>query len=52
MHPLEMALSNIIYLPSFMKVGKGVKVILRFCLSNLNVVMMVLLMEGIYETHH
>jgi hypothetical protein len=36
MYAAEMASSGIINLPSFMKIGTGVKVILRFCLSILN----------------
>jgi hypothetical protein len=31
----EMGSSGIIYIPSFMKIGKGVGRILRFCLSSL-----------------
>jgi hypothetical protein len=36
MYVIEQALSSMIYLPSFMKTGKGIQAILRFDLSNLN----------------
>jgi hypothetical protein len=36
MYAVEMVSRGIIYLLSFMKTGRGVQAILRFCLSNLN----------------
>jgi hypothetical protein len=33
-YAIEMASCVMIYLPSFMKIGKGIHVILRFCLNN------------------
>jgi uncharacterized protein YraI len=36
MHAVEMASCEMIYLPRFMKIGRGVQAILRFCNSNLN----------------
>jgi hypothetical protein len=36
MYAVEMASCGKIYLPSFMKICKGVQAILRFCLSNLD----------------
>jgi hypothetical protein len=41
-----------IYIPSFMQIGTGIQAILRFCISNLNGCMLVLLMEMNYEVHH
>jgi hypothetical protein len=35
MYAVEMASCDMIYLPSFMKIGTGVQTILRFCLRNL-----------------
>jgi hypothetical protein len=32
---VEIASGGMIYIPSFMKVGTGIQVILRFCLNNL-----------------
>jgi hypothetical protein len=34
-HAVEMALSGVIYIPSFMKIGTGVQAILRLDLRNL-----------------
>jgi hypothetical protein len=34
-YAIKMASCGMIYIPSFMKVDKGVEVILRFCLRNL-----------------
>jgi hypothetical protein len=48
-YAIEMALCGIIYIPSFMKFGAGVQAILRFCLRNLEAVMLVLLMGGIFK---
>jgi uncharacterized protein YraI len=36
MYAVEMPLCGTIFLPSFMKIGKGVQAMLRFCISNLN----------------
>jgi hypothetical protein len=36
MHAVEMASCVKIFLPSFIKIGKGVQEKLRFCLSNFN----------------
>jgi hypothetical protein len=46
-----MAFCRMIFLPSFVKIGKGVQEILRFCLVNLMAVMLKLLMERKYEVH-
>jgi hypothetical protein len=35
MYGIEMASCDIIHLPSFMKIGKGVQAILRWCNKNL-----------------
>jgi uncharacterized protein YraI len=35
MYAVEMALSGMIYLPSFLKIDTGVQAILRLCLRNL-----------------
>jgi uncharacterized protein YraI len=35
MYAVDMASCGIIYAPSFMKIGRGVQAILRFCLNNL-----------------
>jgi hypothetical protein len=35
-YAIEIALYGMKYLPSLMKIGVGVKAILRFCLRNLN----------------
>jgi hypothetical protein len=32
---VEIASCGMIYIPSFMKIGKGIQAILRFCLRNL-----------------
>jgi hypothetical protein len=48
-YPVEMPLGGIIYISSFMKTGKGVHTILRFCLNNILAVMLLLLMGGFYE---
>jgi hypothetical protein len=32
---VEMVSGSMIYVPSFMKIGRGVQAILRFCLRNL-----------------
>jgi hypothetical protein len=32
---VEMGLTGMIYIPSFMKIGKGAEGILRFCVNNL-----------------
>jgi hypothetical protein len=32
---LDMASCGMIYIPGFMKIGRGVQAILRFCLKNL-----------------
>jgi hypothetical protein len=34
-YAVEVASCGMIYIPSFMKIGTGVQVILRFCLRNL-----------------
>jgi hypothetical protein len=34
-HSVEMALSGVMHIPSFMKIGTGVQAILRFDLRNL-----------------
>jgi hypothetical protein len=49
MYAVEMASCGMIYLLSFMTIGTGVQVILRFCLINLRAVMLVLLKGGIYK---
>jgi hypothetical protein len=36
MYAIEMPSCGMIFLPSFMKIGTGIQVILRFLLSNLN----------------
>jgi hypothetical protein len=35
MYAVEMPSCGIIFLPSFIKIGTGIQVILRFCVSNL-----------------
>jgi hypothetical protein len=34
LYAIEMTLSGIIFLPSFVKMGTGVEEMIRFCLSN------------------
>jgi hypothetical protein len=36
MYGVEMVSRGMIFVPSFMKIGKGIQATLRFCLSNLN----------------
>jgi hypothetical protein len=47
----QMDSGGMIYVRSLMKIGKGVKRILRFCFSNLKAVMLVLLLVGINVVH-
>jgi uncharacterized protein YraI len=35
-YAVEMASCSMIFLPSFMKINKGVQALFRFCLSNMN----------------
>jgi hypothetical protein len=49
MYSVEMASCDMIYIQSFIKISRGVQAILRFCLSNVNAVMLVLLMEWNHE---
>jgi hypothetical protein len=35
-YAIQMGLSGMIYVPSFLKIGAGIQAILRFWLSNLN----------------
>jgi ethanolamine ammonia-lyase small subunit len=42
LYAVEMASCSMIYIPSLTKTDTGVQAILRFCLSNLNAVMLVL----------
>jgi hypothetical protein len=48
---VEMGSGGMIYLPSFMKIGKGVQAILRFCLSNLKGCNVGIIDEGTYDIH-
>jgi hypothetical protein len=50
-YAVEMPSRSIISLSSFMKIGAGVKAILRFCVNNLKAVMLVLLKERNYEVY-
>jgi hypothetical protein len=35
-YTIEMVSCGMLHLPSFMKTGKGMQAVLRFCISNLN----------------
>jgi hypothetical protein len=46
-----MASYGMIYIPNFMKIGASIQAILRFCIRNLRL-MLVLLKGGSYELRH
>jgi hypothetical protein len=43
-YAVEMSSGGIIHIQRFIKIGTGVRAILKFCFSNFNAVMLVLLM--------
>jgi hypothetical protein len=49
MYVTEMFSDGVLYLPSFMRIGKDVQAILRFCLSNMNCCVLLTGVGGIYE---
>jgi hypothetical protein len=48
-YTVEMGSGGFIYIKSFMKIGRGVQAILRFCLSNLTYCNVGITNGGIYE---
>jgi hypothetical protein len=44
---VEMASCSMVYVPRFLKIGKGVQATLIFCFRNFSAVMLVLLVGGI-----
>jgi hypothetical protein len=48
---VEIASCGVIYIPSFMQMGRGVQEILRFSSAILMSVMLIILIERNYEMH-